>query len=238
MTDSRKTTLRRLLAILCAGGFILLLILVICEQTAGFDGPVQEFFLSLRSDLLTPAVIVMTNTAHRYVIIALCVILLIIPRTRLPFGVPLSAASLVMTIVNHLIKPLVGRSRPDEILHLVEESNFSFPSGHAVGSMVFYGLAIWLVWHYAKAGPAEGGAAPAGGPLYYSKKTAMILTVLLLIPLVLVGPTRLYLGVHFPTDVLGGWCLGGLAVAVTAEIILAAEGRQAQNSTAPGSRSK
>ena len=236
MTDSRKTTLRRLLAILCACGFTLLLILVISEQTAGFDGPVQAFFLELRSDVLTPAVIVMTNTAHRYVISALCLILLIVPRTRLPFGVPLSAASLVMTIVNHLIKPLVGRSRPDEILHLVEESNFSFPSGHAVGSMVFYGLAIWLVWHYVS-----------------NKKTAAVLTVLLGIPLVFVGMTRVYLGVHFPTDVLAGWCLGAVAIVITAEIILAVERRRGallteppaqksassdQNSTAPGSRSK
>ena len=237
MTDSNKTILRRLLASLCAGGFILLLVLVESGRTAGFDDPVLAFFCGLRSEALTPAVIAMTNAANRHFIIAACLVLLIIPRTRLTFGLPLSAASLAMTLVNHQIKDLVCRPRP-EVLHLVEEGGFSFPSGHSEGSMVFYGLAIWLVWHYANAGPAEGGAAPAGGPLYYSKKTAMILTVLLLIPLVLVGPTRLYLGVHFPTDVLGGWCLGGLAVAVTAEIILAAEGRQAQNSTAPGSRSK
>ena len=216
MTDSNKKTLRRLLACLCAGGFILLLILVICEHTGGFDGPVQTFFLELRSDVLTPAVIALTNTSNRYVIIALCLILLIIPRTRLPFGVPLSAASLVMTIVNHLIKPLVGRSRPDEILHLVEESNYSFPSGHSVGSMVFYGLAIWLVWHYVS-----------------NKKTAAVLTVLLCIPLVFVGMTRVYLGVHFPTDVLAGWCIGAVAIVITAEIILAVERRRGALLTEP-----
>ncbi|MBQ9060463.1 MAG: phosphatase PAP2 family protein [Firmicutes bacterium] len=227
MTDPQKTILRRATAGFCAGGFLLLLLLVAGGSTAGFDNAVLSFFCSLRSDLLTPAVIAMTNTANRYFIIGLCLLLLIIPRTRLPFGVPLSAASLAMTIVNHLIKDAVCRPRP-EVLHLAQEGGFSFPSGHSEGSMVFYGLAIWLVWHYAK----------AGGPFHYSKKTAMILTVLLLIPLVLVGPTRLYLGVHFPTDVLAGWCLGAAAVTVTAEIILTVEQHRTQNRTAPGSRSK
>lgn len=225
MTESQKTIFRRLTASLCAGGFILILILVACGRTSGFDDPILAFFCGLRSDSLSPAVIALTNTADHHVIIAICIILLILPRTRRPFGIPISAASLGMTIVNNVVKVLVCRPRP-EVVHLVTEGNYSFPSGHASGSMVLYGLAIWLIWHHAKAGAS------------YSKKTALFLTVLLLIPLVLVGPTRLYLGVHFPTDVLGGWCLGGLAVAVTAEIILAAEGRQAQNSTAPGSRSK
>ena len=137
----------------------------------------------------------------------------------------------------------LGNKTPDEILHLVEESNFSFPSGHAVGSMVFYGLAIWLVWHYVS-----------------NKRTAAVLTVLLCIPLVFVGMTRVYLGVHFPTDILAGWCIGAVAIVITAEIILAVERRRGallteppaqksvapalksassdQNSTAPGSRSK
>ena len=68
--------------------------------------------------------------------------------------------------------------------------------------MFFYGLAIWLVWRYVD-----------------NQTAKWILTVLLAIPMFLVGPTRIYLGVHFPTDVLGAWCLGFAAIVLFIEIV-------------------
>ncbi len=212
------------LACLCAVVFALLLILVLTEHTAGFDDPIRQFFYALRSDGLTGVLSVLTNLANKYLIIGLCLLLLILPQTRLHYGVPLSAGALATTILNHIIKILVCRERPDVLLHLVDENGFSFPSGHSISSMFFYGMAIWLVWHYAgQERPGQPG--DAAGP--DRKRTVVILTVLLFIPAILVGLTRVYLGVHFPTDVLAGWSLGILAIAVEAEIILALERRRA-----------
>lgn len=243
--------LRNALACLCAGVFALLLVLVVTEHAAGIDDPIRYFFYELRGISLTRVLVVVTNFANKYVIIGLCIVLLLLPRTRLDLGVPLSAGALATTILNHIIKIIVCRERPD-ILHLVVEDGYSFPSGHSISSMFFYGMAIWLIWHYAgrqglpgaESLAADAGAgSPSDGPESvvlaadtparaekyhlpaYSKRTACIITVLLLIPLILVGLTRIYLGVHFPTDVLAGWCLGAAAICVEANIIVALERR-------------
>ena len=131
----------------------------------------------------------------------LCLLLLILPQTRMTFGVPLSAGSLGTMLLNSIVKHLVQRPRPEGV-HLVSEQGFSFSSGHSITSMFFYGLAIWLVWRYVENPRVRG-----------------VLTVLLAIPMLLVGPTRIYLGVHYPTDVLAAWCLGFAAIVLTIEII-------------------
>lgn len=237
---SSGTRVRQGLACLCAGLFFVLLALVVSGHAAGIDDPIRYFFYSLRSEALTSVLIVLTNAANKYVIIGLCLLLLIVPQTRLSFGVPLSAGALATMLLNSGFKHLVCRERPD-VLHLVTETSWSFPSGHSITSLFFYGMAIWLVWHNVQR--LDRPPLPM-----YEKRTAWILTVLLLIPMVTVGLTRIYLGVHFPTDVFAAWCLAGCAIFIEAEILLALERRgkigsasQAsgdQNRTAPGSRSK
>ena len=278
MTDHERNQIifRRVLACLCLVVFLIVLSLVVTEHAAWFDDPIRNFFYRLRNDPLTSGLIPLTNMANKYFISGLCLILLILPWTRRQFGIPLSAGALGTILVNVCIKNIIGRPRP-EVLHLVYEDSFSFPSGHSISSMFFYGMAIWLVWHYISRDEAEtlemppaagrvgaetgrlkavagrvnaeagglsanvepGGANTAAGPvelravsgkyaLRYGKRTARILTVLLLIPLVCIGLTRIYFGVHYPTDVLAGWSLGLFAVFIEAEIILALERRSAR----------
>ena len=181
--------------------FLVLLLLVAAQHTAGFDDPVREWFYGLRSEPLTRIIIPLTNLADHIMIIILCLLLLIVPRTRIRYGIPLSAGALGLTALNSVIKHLMRRPRP-EVLHLVEESGFSFSSGHSVTSMFFYGLAICLVWRY-----------------FEDRRAACFCTVLLAVPMLLIGPSRVYLGVHYPTDVLAGWCLGIAGMMLTLEIL-------------------
>ena len=199
MTNS--VFIRRAAAIAALVAFAVLLVCVVKDCTAGFDDPVRAWFYSLRGPAITGVAIVITTLANKYVIIGLCLLLLILPQTRMTFGIPLSVGALVTMLMNSLIKHLVERPRP-EVVHLVTEHGFSFPSGHSITSMFFYGLAIWLVWRYVD-----------------NQTAKWILTVLLAIPMFLVGPTRIYLGVHFPTDVLGAWCLGFAAIVLFIEIV-------------------
>ena len=198
--DEHKTS-RRAAGILSLCIFALILACVVTGHAAGFDDPIREFFYSLRCPALTHVAVFITTLANKYVIIGLCLLLLIVPGTRLTFGVPLSSGALGTMLLNTLVKHIVGRMRPD-VLHLVSEEGFSFPSGHSITSLFFYGLAIWLVWRNVKNPTARN-----------------ILTVVLAIPMLLIGPTRVYLGVHYPTDVLAAWCLAFAAIILVVEIV-------------------
>lgn len=92
--------------------------------------------------------------------------------------------------VNPLIKLVFQRARPT-LEHLVSERSFSFPSGHSTGSMLLYGTIIFLLPQFIK-----------------QKKICLLFQVLLGMGILLIGLSRIYVGVHYPSDVLGGFCLG------------------------------
>lgn len=111
-----------------------------------------------------------------------------------------SAVAVALTIgVGSLIKILVHRLRPvNDYTEKMIIHSYSFPSGHACASMVGYGFLAYLAWRHLPA-PWNGVAA------------AVCIFIILL-----VGVSRVYLGAHYPSDVVGGWILGaiGLAVAI------------------------
>lgn len=100
------------------------------------------------------------------------------------------AASLVgSTLLNEGLKLLFRRLRPD-ILILHEAGGYSFPSGHSMAAMTFYGLLAYLAYRY--------------GPQGYQR----VLCLLPCLLIVAVGLSRIYLGVHFASDVLAGYLAG------------------------------
>lgn len=177
-------------------GFFLLAWTVAFGRTEGFDDAVCGFFYELRSEALTPAVRAVTYMGNWQTIVVLCIVMLAASPLRIKYGIPVSAGALAVTLINRTIKNIVQRARPEDIAHLVNEGGFSFPSGHAAASMFFYGMLIYLVRSNVK-----------------DKEKANIITALLAIPMLLIGPSRIYLGVHYPTDVLAGWCLGIVMIA-------------------------
>lgn len=89
-----------------------------------------------------------------------------------------------------LLKMLFNRPRP-LIPLLREAAGLSFPSGHAMMSFSFYGLLIYLVWHNVKKG--------------WLRSTAIVFLLFLIL---LIGFSRIYLRVHYASDVLAGFCVG------------------------------
>ena len=100
-------------------------------------------------------------------------------------------------------KAVVGRIRPPAADALIAvPGSHSMPSGHALTSVVFFGVLLYAAFRWG--GPR--GAAPAGG-----RRTGIAWGPLLVAAAVagLIGVSRVYLGVHWLSDVLGGWCLAG-----------------------------
>lgn len=104
-------------------------------------------------------------------------------------------ASVIGLGANSLLKLVLKRVRPNT--PFVSKMHFktaSFPSGHAFGSVAFYGLAAYLAYKYL---PVPWNVMAVG---------AIVLLILL------IGLSRIYLGAHYPTDVLGGWLFGALVL--------------------------
>jgi len=186
----------------CLAVFFALWLMIETGHASLIDDPIRNAVISTRSDWLTPIMKVITYMGNWQTITVICLILLAFRKTRLTYGVPLSIGALFVSLANKGIKAIVMRPRPDQAMFLIEQGGWSFPSGHSITSMFFYGMAIWLIRRNVT-----------------DHRLADILTVLLAIPMILIGVSRVYLGVHYPTDVLAGWCLGVLVVVAMAEII-------------------
>jgi undecaprenyl-diphosphatase len=106
-------------------------------------------------------------------------------------GMFIFVASVGGWVLNWLLKAAFARSRPDIVPHLREVMSSSFPSGHALTS-----AAVYLTLGALLMRIAEGRLAK-----YYCIVIAMLLTFL-------VGSSRVFLGVHYPTDVVAGWVIG------------------------------
>jgi undecaprenyl-diphosphatase len=147
-----------------------------------------------------------------FALIALAVLLLI----RLRREAMLLAGTIIGGwVVNTLIKATVGRPRPTIVSHLAEAGGSSFPSGHSFNSAVVF-MAIALALASLSARRGVRWSIIAGAALV----TALIAT------------TRVWLGVHYPTDAIAGW-LGGTAWALTASALLYRPARTLADSAAP-----
>ena len=100
-------------------------------------------------------------------------------------------ASLGALFLNVGLKLFFTKNRPQLWDQLIIEKSFSFPSGHAIGSMVLYGFLGYLL----------ANRYPKLAVLIYGLTTILILSI---------GFSRLYLGVHWPTDIIGGYAIGFL----------------------------
>jgi membrane-associated phospholipid phosphatase len=104
-------------------------------------------------------------------------------------------ACLGALILNQGLKLCFTKLRPQLWTHLISETSFSFPSGHALGALVLYGfLAYILAMQF-----------PRSARWIYSAATGIIRAI---------GASRLYLGVHWPTDVVAGYAVGFLWLVV------------------------
>lgn len=177
-----------LIVVLC-----LMLFSIICYQILNYDSlaidkNVYSFIAdNIMNDGLTPILKVITELGGvAFTIIAGVLIFIFCKKIRWFVTFDLVG----VTLINQLLKHIIRRPRPN-ILRLVEESGYSFPSGHSMVSMAFYGIIIYLVYKNV--------------PNKYLKWLLISLLSLLILS---IGFSRIYVGVHYFTDVAGGFLLG------------------------------
>ena len=140
----------------------------------------------LISDFATPIAKFITNFGGAIFLITLTVILFILIKNK-KIGLSIFSNLIIITVLNQLLKRILQRPRPTEF-RIIEETGYSFPSGHSMVSMAFYGYLIYLIYKYVE-----------------NKHVKWISIVLLSILICSIGVSRIYLGVHYTSDVLGGF---------------------------------
>jgi membrane protein DedA with SNARE-associated domain/membrane-associated phospholipid phosphatase len=166
------------------------------EELVRIDQPVLRFFAHHREPWLTIAMLVLSRLGATAILVPLILIIGItwrlVGKTWRPL--PLLAGAYAGTsLMYSVIKPLVGRARPPLALATGHFVGLSFPSGHAAQAAAVYGMLAALV-----AGSSE---------IWTRKVTVWGVAVFVAL---LVGVSRLYLGAHWLSDVLGGYALGGM----------------------------
>ena len=142
----------------------------------------------LISDFATPIAKFITNFGGAIFLVIATITLFIVIKNK-KIGISILSNVAIVTVLNQLIKRILQRPRPTEY-RLIEETGFSFPSGHSMVSMAFYGYLIYLIYKYVK-----------------NKYLKWISIVLLSILICSIGISRIYLGVHYTSDVLGGFLI-------------------------------
>ena len=142
----------------------------------------------LISDLITPFAKLITNLGGAITLLSITIILLLGLKNK-KIGLLVALNLLISTGLNLLLKNIVQRPRPNEF-RLIDETGYSFPSGHSMVSMAFYGFLIYLIYKFVK-----------------SKRLKWALIIILSALIITIGISRMYLGVHYTSDVLAGFTI-------------------------------
>lgn len=189
MKDFFKKYVMWLVMFVCLVGFLALAEDVFNREL--MKGDVVGYELVSRfliGDFVTPIAKFVTNLGGAVFLIALTVILILVIKNK-KIGISIFANLTIITVLNQILKRILQRPRPTEF-RIIEESGYSFPSGHSMVSMAFYGYLIYLSYKYIK-----------------NKYIKWGLNFILGLLIVSIGISRIYLGAHYTSDVIGGFLI-------------------------------
>ncbi len=166
---------------------------VLEKEVFGFDTTLLLWIHQKANPSLDTVMLTITRLGNREFIIpivAISLVLLWLRQYRQEAKV-FAIACLGGAILNTGLKLFFGKPRPELWTRLIPETSYSFPSGHALGSMVVYGFLAYLLTRH-------------------HPKFAKLIYILAVVLITLIGISRLYLGVHWPTDIIAGYGVGFL----------------------------
>lgn len=197
-----RDLIKHLLKGLLLGGVTLLIFSWLAEEVAEkeishFDTAVTSFVTSFGSPLLTEVMKTLTilGTAPILIFIAVLTCFELYRQKHFQDALMVPIALAGGALLNELLKNIFHRPRPFGH-RLVEATGFSFPSGHAMISAAFYGFLAYLVWLNLKESRLRYPA-----------------TAIIVLGIFAIGVSRIYLGVHYPSDVIAGFAAGAFWLA-------------------------
>ena len=185
--------------------FIWLSINVLSGHMQRFNDIVYMQIEKWINPLLTNFMIIISNIGEWFVYVPISLLFLLIPKSRIKIGIPVTLAFFATVFLNIILKHMFAVTRPD-IHRLISESGYGYPSFHAMNSIVYIGLCAYLFVRYS-----------------YKRPLKIFVILLSFVFMVLMGCSRIYLGVHNPTDILAGYLAGGV-ILTSSIFILQREG--------------
>ena len=180
--------------------FILLTILTLTNIISPVDSLIESFVIGIRNDKLTTFMITITNLSRAYFLISVSIILLFILKNK-KTALLIIINLVVVFLSSQLFKFIFHRTRPDGE-HIVSVLGYSYPSGHAMVSMAYFGFILYLI-----------------NKKIPKKIDRIILTIITSIMIFLIGFSRIYLGVHYASDVFAGFLLASAYLVIFLTII-------------------
>lgn len=153
------------------------------------DEKTYELIIKLMSNGMTNFMLLVSHLGSAITLITLTIGFILLLKNKIN-SKSIAINLILVFILNRILKFIIARPRP-EVLRIVEEKGYSFPSGHSMVATGFYGFLIYLVYKNIK-----------------NKKIKYPLIVMLSVLILLIGISRIYLGAHYATDVIGGWIIG------------------------------
>lgn len=199
MNIKNQLSLAFLVTLLSLLAFSFMAVQINAEKIGHFDQLIIAFVQGIESPVLTSVMKFFTFIGSFKGVILLSVLILCIFPKILHRRIELILFVMVIigsVVLNHLLKWFFHRARPD--LHrLIEIGGFSFPSGHAMNAFTVYGILTFLLWRHIP-----------------SKWLRVLLISFSIFMISSIGLSRIYLGVHFPSDILGGYFASGFWLSI------------------------
>lgn len=187
MREFIRKNLKWFILLICLIGFLKLAEDVFSKEILNADIIGYKLISSfLISDFATPIAKLITNFGGAIVIVGITIILIVSIKNK-KIGLSILVNLCTVTSLNLLLKQIVQRQRPTEY-RIIDETGYSFPSGHSMVSMAFYGFLIYLIYKHIK-----------------NKYVKIGLITFLGILIISIGISRIYLGVHYTSDVMAGF---------------------------------
>ena len=201
--DINKVNKKTILIIIFSISFIILFILIKTKLIEPFDIRVYNLIALNINESLTNFFKIMTFLGEGVSIASYCIIALIVSYYLKKKNIGLIIAGCVTfnSLFSEVIKRIMQRARP-EILRLINESSYSFPSSHTLASVSLCGILIYLIYRSD-----------------LNKSMKAISTIFLVLFPILIGISRIYLGVHYASDVLGGALIAIILLLIEISII-------------------